>query len=132
MLPARYDDDDDDPNYCIIESARILRRVLENCCQSNFRERPSANFHVKNSHGVMIILTKIFLQDTLLNTNDLQKVIWNQTFLTVTILFKDYRLFPYIYVMSSNLNYVQILQFENEEKIGRKSLYVTSKGMNHY
>ena len=32
--------------------ARILRRVLETCCHSNFRERPSANADVKNSQRV--------------------------------------------------------------------------------
>ena len=33
----------------LLRSARILRRVLETCCHSNFRERPSANTEVKSS-----------------------------------------------------------------------------------
>ena len=33
-------------------TARILRKVLETCCNSNPIERPSAKTDVKNSHGV--------------------------------------------------------------------------------
>ena len=40
----------------LLRSARILRRVLETCCHSDSRERPSANADVKNSHGVIIII----------------------------------------------------------------------------
>ena len=36
----------------LLRSARILRRVLETCCLSNFSESPSANADVKNSEGV--------------------------------------------------------------------------------
>ena len=36
----------------LLRSARILRRVLETCCPSNFSEKPSANADVKNSQGV--------------------------------------------------------------------------------
>ena len=36
-------------------STRILRRVLETCCHSNSREKPSANASVKNSQRSKII-----------------------------------------------------------------------------
>ena len=36
----------------LLTTARILRRVLETCCHSNFSERPSANADVKNSQRV--------------------------------------------------------------------------------
>ena len=36
----------------LLGSARILRRVLETCCNSNSSDRPSANTDVKNSQGV--------------------------------------------------------------------------------
>ena len=35
--------------FNVEDMARILRRVLETCCLSNFIERPSANTFVKNS-----------------------------------------------------------------------------------
>ena len=34
----------------LLKTARILRRVLETCCHSNFSERPSAYADVKNSN----------------------------------------------------------------------------------
>ena len=36
----------------LLRSARILRRVLETCCHSNFSERPPAIADVKNSQRV--------------------------------------------------------------------------------
>ncbi len=36
----------------LLRTARILRRVLETCCHSNFSEKPSANADVKNSKRV--------------------------------------------------------------------------------
>ena len=36
----------------LLRTARILRRVLETCCHSNFSEKPSANTDVKNSKRV--------------------------------------------------------------------------------
>ena len=36
----------------LLKTARILRRVLETCCHSNFRGKPSANADVKNSKKV--------------------------------------------------------------------------------
>ena len=36
----------------LLRSARILRRVRENCCYSNSSEWPSADADVKNSHAV--------------------------------------------------------------------------------
>ena len=38
----------------LLRSTRILRRVLETCCHSNFSERPSADADVKNSQRVNI------------------------------------------------------------------------------
>ena len=35
----------------LLRTARILRRVLETCCHSNFSEKPSAKTDVKNSQG---------------------------------------------------------------------------------
>ena len=36
----------------LLRSARILRRLEETCCLSNFSEKPSADADVKNSQGV--------------------------------------------------------------------------------
>ena len=36
----------------LLKTTRILRRVLETCCQPNSNEKPSANTYVRNSKGV--------------------------------------------------------------------------------
>ena len=42
----------------LLRSAKILRRVLETCCHSNFNGKPSANAGVKNSQRSEIIIIK--------------------------------------------------------------------------
>ena len=43
----------------LLRTARILRRVLETWGDSNASEKPPANIDVKNSRGIIIIITKL-------------------------------------------------------------------------
>ena len=47
----------------LLRAGRILRRVLETCCQSNSSEKPSVNAGVKNSQRSKIIIFMFDLKE---------------------------------------------------------------------